>query len=198
MPARVSDLRLDGAQTAHAADRTREMLARMWKATLRGLFARRLRLALTLAAIVLGVAFVSATYVLTDTLSAGIDHLFVDAASNVDVTVRSTSAFGENAGLSAARARIPSPVLDIVRRVDGVAAADGMVLGFATVVDKEGDPVRPRAGPGIGISWPPRGDLGRLRLRDGHAPTHGGELALDVSTAEDEGFAIGDRVRVVS
>jgi putative ABC transport system permease protein len=170
----------------------------MWKATLRGLFARRLRLALTLAAIVLGVAFVSATYVLTDTLSAVIDHLFVDAASNVDVTVRSTSAFGENAGLSADRARMPAPVLDIVQRVPGVAAADGMVLGYATVVDKDGDPVRPRAGPGIGISWPERGDLGPLRLRDGHAPTHDGEVALDVSTAKDEGFAIGDHVKVVS
>src|SRR3954453_3297794 len=100
MPARASDLRLDGAQTAHAADRTREMLARMWKATLRGLFPRGLRLPAILAGAVLGVAFVSATYVLPDTLSAVIDHLFVDATSGVDVTVRPTSALADNAGLT--------------------------------------------------------------------------------------------------
>jgi len=38
----------------------------MWKATIRGLFARKVRLALTALAILLGVSFVSATYVLTD------------------------------------------------------------------------------------------------------------------------------------
>jgi putative ABC transport system permease protein len=174
------------------------MLAPMWKATLRGLVARRLRLALTLAAIVLGVAFVSATYVLTDTLSAVIDRLFIDASANVDVTVRSSSALGENAGLSADRARLPANVLDVVQRVPGVERAGGMVLGFSTIVDPDGDPVRPRAGPGIGVSWPTSPDLGPLRLREGRAPEGEDEIALDVSTLREEGLHLGDRVRVVS
>ena len=149
------------------------MLLGMWKATLRGLFARRLRLVLTLAAIVLGVAFVSATYVLTDTLSAVIDHLFIDAASNVDVTVRSASAFGDNAGLSADRARIPESVLDSVRGVPSVKEADGMVLGFATIVKDNGAPLRPRAGPG------PRTVVARRARRSAHyASTTGRHRAV--------------------
>ena len=40
----------------------------MWKATIRGLLARRIRLVVTALAVLLGVSFVSATYVLTDTV----------------------------------------------------------------------------------------------------------------------------------
>jgi putative ABC transport system permease protein len=174
------------------------MLAPMWKATLRGLVARRLRLALTLAAIILGVAFVTSTYVLTDTLSAVVDHLFVNASSGVDVTVRSSSAFGDNAGLTADRARLPAAVLGAVRNVPGVADADGFVLGYATLIGRHGKPVRPRAGPGIGLSWPSNARLGPLRLRSGRAPTAAGEVVLDVSSARDAHVKIGDAVRIVS
>src|SRR5262249_12978047 len=123
----------------------------MWKATLRGLFARRVRLALTVFAVVLGVAFVTGTLVLTDTLSAVVDHLFVTSAAGTDVTVRTASALGSDAGLSANRARLPASVLASVRAVPGVSAADGFVLGYATLIDRSGQPVRPRAGPGIGV-----------------------------------------------
>ena len=55
----------------------------MWRATWKSLLARKVRLALTVLAIVLGVGFVSGTYVLTDTLDAD-DHLFagLDAPPN--------------------------------------------------------------------------------------------------------------------
>ena len=55
----------------------------MWRATIRGLFARKVRLALTALAIVLGVAFVSGTYVLTDTPGITGDHL-IDAGVALD------------------------------------------------------------------------------------------------------------------
>ena len=48
----------------------------MWKATIRGLLARKVRLALTALAILLGVSFVSATYVLTDTVKQSFDAVF--------------------------------------------------------------------------------------------------------------------------
>jgi putative ABC transport system permease protein len=40
----------------------------MWHATWKGLLAHKFRLALTAVAIVIGVAFVSGTFILTDTL----------------------------------------------------------------------------------------------------------------------------------
>jgi putative ABC transport system permease protein len=182
--------------TATHADRRRATLTTMWKATLRGLFARRLRLALTLAAIVLGVAFVSATYILTDTLSAVIDRLFVNASLNVDVAVRSTSDFGGSS--PADRARMPAETLEAVRAAPGVKAADGLVIGLATVVPKDGGPVRPRAGPGLGFSWPAVEDLGPLRLRDGRPPRNGNEIVVDVSTLNEADLEIGDFVRITS
>jgi putative ABC transport system permease protein len=170
----------------------------MWKATLRGLVARRVRLALTLAAIVLGVAFVSATYILTDALSSEINRVFLSASAGVDVTVRSSAALGDTSGLSADRARMPAALLPQVQQVPGVASADGIVIGFATIIDAQGHAVRPRAGPGIGISWPSKQELGPLRLQTGRAPSGPNEMLVDKSTATEAHLHLGDVVRVVS
>ena len=48
----------------------------MWKATIRGLFARKVRLALAALAILLGVAFVSATYLLTNSVKRSFNGVF--------------------------------------------------------------------------------------------------------------------------
>ena len=44
----------------------------MWRATISGVLARKVRLLLTALAVILGVTFVSGTYVLTDTLHASL------------------------------------------------------------------------------------------------------------------------------
>ena len=51
----------------------------MWKTTIRGLLARRVRLVLTAMAVLLGVSFVSATYVLTDTVRRSFDAVFAQS-----------------------------------------------------------------------------------------------------------------------
>ena len=63
----------------------------MRKATLKGLLAHKLRLALTALSVVLGVAFVSGTFVLTDTINHTFDNLFTEVSQGVDVTVRARS-----------------------------------------------------------------------------------------------------------
>ncbi len=68
----------------------------MWKATIRGLLARRLRLALTALAVLLGVAFVSATYVLTDTVKQSFDDVFAQTVAGVDLQVQAADAVGGN------------------------------------------------------------------------------------------------------
>ena len=62
----------------------------MLKATLRGVLAHKLRLALTAAAVVLGVGFVAGTYILTDTISHSFDTLFQEVSTGVDVSVRAS------------------------------------------------------------------------------------------------------------
>jgi putative ABC transport system permease protein len=65
----------------------------MFRATLKSLFARKVRLILTVVSIVLGVGFVAGTFVLTDTMNKAFDDLFETAASGSDVMVRSEQAF---------------------------------------------------------------------------------------------------------
>ncbi len=61
----------------------------MWRVTIKGLMAKKLRLVLTSIAVVLGVAFMSGTFVLTDTLGSVFDKLFTEATKGVDADVRS-------------------------------------------------------------------------------------------------------------
>ena len=60
----------------------------MWRAALKSVLARKLRLVLTALAIVLGVGFVSGTLVLTDTALSAFDDLFGDIFSKTDVVVQ--------------------------------------------------------------------------------------------------------------
>jgi putative ABC transport system permease protein len=68
----------------------------MWKATIRGLLARRIRLVATALAVLLGVSFVSATYVLTDTVKRSFDAVFQQTVSGVDLVVEGPRALGDS------------------------------------------------------------------------------------------------------
>ena len=78
----------------------------MWGVTLRGLMAHKLRLALTAIAIVLGVTFVTGTFILTDTLHSTFTNLFDNVYQHVDFEVRGKAVFSESHGAGAARPRI--------------------------------------------------------------------------------------------
>jgi putative ABC transport system permease protein len=75
----------------------------MWKVTSKGLLAHKLRLALTALAIVLGVTFISGTFVLTDTLHNTFNTLFGHVYQNIDFEVRGKAAFTDSSGTTAAR-----------------------------------------------------------------------------------------------
>src|SRR5664280_1608411 len=105
----------------------------MWKATVKGLLAHKLRLALTALAIVLGVMFVSGTLVLTDTLHSTFTSLFDNVYQNVNFEVRAKAAFTGSPG-TAVRNPIPESIAAQVRSVPGVRYADGGVSGIAQFV----------------------------------------------------------------
>src|SRR4029079_8578578 len=95
----------------------------MWKATIRGLFARKVRLVLTALAILLGVAFVSATYVLTDSVKRSFESAFAQTLTGVDLQLQGASALGG----SSSAGRIPDTVTEQVAAVPGVRSAHGFV-----------------------------------------------------------------------
>jgi putative ABC transport system permease protein len=89
----------------------------MWKITTKGLLAHKLRLALTGLAIVLGVTFISGTFVLTDTLHNTFDTLFGHVYQNIDFEVRAKAAFTNDSGSGVVRKAIPESLLSSVRSV---------------------------------------------------------------------------------
>jgi len=168
----------------------------MGKATIRGILARKLRLALTTLAVLLGVAFVTGTYVLTDTMQRSFDQIFRRTVTDVDLVVRARDPY---TGGGSQRTRIPETSLARVRAVDGVATADGTTFGYAQIVDRNGDSIQNGLAPTIGLSWPESG-AGPLELADdgkSRAPRGDREILVDEGTARAHGLAVGDRVRVL-
>ena len=70
-----------------------ELNARVTKFALKGLLGRKLRTALTCIAIVLGVAMVTGTYILTDSIKGAFGGIFTEIYSGTDATITGKSAF---------------------------------------------------------------------------------------------------------
>jgi putative ABC transport system permease protein len=166
------------------------------RATLRSLLARKLRLMLSGLAIVLGVSFVSGTLVLTDSLGRVFDNLFATINAETAVTVRATSALGDDAMMDD-REPVSAELLDTIREVDGVAEAVGWTEGYAQVVGPDGEAVTTGGAPTFGVTFRPDSQQESLVLREGEAPARPDEVVLDVATAERVGIEVGDRVTVL-
>lgn len=171
----------------------------MWNVTIKRLLTKKVRVLMTGLAVMLGVAFVSGTLVLTDTISRTFDNLFTDIYQHTDAAVREKAVFGGNNGFTAGRGRLPASVVGSVKRAPGVAAADGTITGIAQIVDKKNKPVGDPAkgAPVLGFNWLPDAQLRTLRLVDGHGPERAGEIVIDKKSADDTGYKIGDAVPVL-
>src|SRR5262249_39569795 len=92
---------------------------------LRGLWSRKLRSVLTALAVVVGVALVSGTFVLTDSISSAFDTIFSSVYRGTDATIT-----GKSAVSSSSNTDLPAfdeSLLDKVRALPAVAAVTGGV-----------------------------------------------------------------------
>src|SRR5215218_6448626 len=106
----------------------------------KGLLAHKRRLVGTFLAVFLGVAFLSGTLVLGDTLRANFENLFTEANAGTDVVVRHESRLATDPGEpDSQRGLVDASLVDTVRNVDGVTAAEASVEGFGQIVGKDGD-----------------------------------------------------------
>src|SRR5512133_592215 len=111
----------------------------MLRVSLRNLLSNKLRLLLTVAAVTVGVTFVSGTFVLSDTMVKAFDELYSGLTSGTDVVVKSEPAFGADVATTGGQVRpLDERMVTTVRRVPGVAVAEGSVSGFALVLDSTG------------------------------------------------------------
>jgi putative ABC transport system permease protein len=168
----------------------------MLKATLKSLLAHKLRLALTALAVVLGVAFMAGTFVLTDTIKHTFDTLFQQTSAGKDAVVRATAPYGNSGDFTGNRPLTPDSLLATVQAVPGVAYADANVGGRVVALNKEGKTFNSHA-PTLAFAWLPDRKLSVLSLRSGRAPLADHEVTIDGATSRQEHFALGDPITII-
>ena len=167
----------------------------MLRVTLRGLMAHKVRLVATALAVLLGVAFMTGTQVLTSSVGAAFDKVFADVYAPIDVVVRSSTEVDTPFGSE--RARVDAALVPVVAGVEGVDAAEGQVVAQIRVLDRDGEPLVPSQGPpNFGLNWLTEPALNGWRLAEGAPPRGPNDIVLDAKTAADGGYAVGDAVRV--
>jgi putative ABC transport system permease protein len=174
----------------------------MLRAALKSVLARKLRLALTALAIVLGVSFVAGSLVLTDTALSAFDDIFGEVFAKTDVVVQSKQAFqetpaGGGGGGTQERNPLPASLLGEILALPDVRTADGSVNGFAQVVEaKTAEVVSGGGAPTIGSSWDP--NTTPLQIRSGEAPVQPDEVAIDANTVRKARLEVGEKVQIVT
>jgi len=170
------------------------------RVAIKGILARKLRLAFTALAVVIGVAFMTGTLVLTDTINRTFDDLFATVYKGTDAVVRATGQFDAPQGMGAQRGRVPAWLLAKVERVPGAAEAEGDVLGYARIVARDGRPLgNPAYGaPTLGGSWSTVARLNPFTLVAGRPPQGLHEMVIDRKSARDGHLQTGDVTTVLT
>jgi putative ABC transport system permease protein len=169
----------------------------MIRVVLRSLLARKLRLLLSTSAIVLGVAFVSGSMILTDTLGRVFDNLFVTVNAQTDLEVRGHVAIDGATGPTVLRKPVAASLITTIAALPGVAGVTGDVSGYAQIVRKDGSTYQTGGAPAGGINYDANPATSPMSLRNGRAPVAADEVALDVTTAKKAGFRVGDRITLL-
>src|SRR4051794_7854490 len=167
--------------------------------TIKSIRANKARFFLTSIAIVLGVAFMAGTLVLTDTIKKSYDDVAANVYKSADAVVRS-GRHVDAGDQGDQRGTVDAATLDRIRSVPGVQTAEPQQLGVAVVVGHDGDLLdasRDRAIP-IAMAWQSTPALNPLELVSGHAPRAPDEIVIDRASARTGKFHLGETVPVIS
>ena len=182
----------------------RRVDAVMFKVTWKGLIAHKLRFVLTGIAVILGVAFISGTFVFTATIQQTFDDLIANIYKGTDAQVRGPEAFKNDQG---GPGRNPAAADSRVGREDrrtapGVEAAQGNVqIEYAQLVDHKGKAIgNPGQGaPALGFGWNPVKQLNQFNLVvGGHPPRNANEIVIDKGSADKGHLHVGETVKVLT
>jgi putative ABC transport system permease protein len=170
----------------------------MLTTTFKNLAARKLRLFATALAVLLGVAFMAGTFVLTDTIDKTFHDLFGSVYAHTDAVVRGRAAAQSPAssGLDGQRPPVDAALVGTITRIPGVHAAEGNVMGYAQLVDQRGKAVG-KVTSAFGFNWNRVPALNPFNLVAGRAPLADDEVVIDKASADQAGFAVGDTATVL-
>jgi putative ABC transport system permease protein len=167
----------------------------MLKAALKGLLARKLRLALAGLAVVLGVMSVSAAMITTTTIGDGFDQIFASTDANTDVSVSAKSEV--DAGNKGFTPPVPASVVSELGNVPGAASARGEVsVDGARPVGQDGKVISVQGPPRSGVAW--HGETGLVRLWEGRGPKAADEVAINAGLADRGQFKVGENIDVLT
>jgi putative ABC transport system permease protein len=154
------------------------------------------RLVGTAVAIILGVAFLSGTLVLGDTLRSNFDSLFTEVNAGTDVIVRNATDLGLES--DATPGLVDRSLVDQIAAVEGVDAAEPVVEGYGQLLGADGDAIGGNGPPQLAGSWTTDPDLNAYRLADGRVPEADDEVIVNERTVDEGNLAIGDRTTLLT
>jgi putative ABC transport system permease protein len=171
----------------------------MFRLTWRNLLARKVRLIMSTLAIVLGIGFLAGVLTFSHGLGATFDNIIEGSTS--DAVVRTEGEVSFQASGAGTNKLVRPEVVDELRELPEVAAADGSVDGVgAYLLSEDGKLVGGTGAPtlafnyydGVNIAGDPI-----LVLESGDWPEQPGQINLDASSAERGGYEIGDEVTLL-
>ena len=173
----------------------------MTRFALKSLAGRKFRTVLTALAIVLGVAMISGTYVLTDTIDKAFSSIFEDSYAGTDVVVSGKAADISIFGESPDAPPLAATLLDDIRGLDSVELAMGGIYDETNtkLVGDDGKAINTNGSPsfGFGIDTSPEySTFNPLNLLEGRWPDGATEVVVDAGTADREDFRVGQTIEI--
>lgn len=163
---------------------------------LRGLAMRKLRSVLTGLAIVLGVAMISGTFVLTDQIRGAFNDLFLQGNKGIATVVKPREAFADMTGLTTAP-ELPQTLIGRITSVPGVAGVAGERDDQGLLV-VDGKAITPVAGyPALVISATPGVGTGTTVER-GRWPRAVNEVAVPDALAKSHHLFLGQEAALAT
>jgi putative ABC transport system permease protein len=165
---------------------------------IKGLLGRKLRTVLTALAIILGVAMISGTYILTDTITGAFTSIVDKSYENSDAVISGKVAFKNTNSNTQQTPAFPAAVLTRVRELPQTGSAAGVITDEAHLVGRDGKIIASGGSPPIAYSVDAAGDqrFNPLTLSTGKWPVGNGQIAIDENTATTKHFAVGDSIGV--
>ncbi len=159
----------------------------------KSLWARKVRAMATTFAVVIGVAFVAGSYILTDTIFAAFDEIFSESLKGTSVVVTAKNPVEQENGEIPT---ISASLLPKVERTPGVRLAAGAIFTPGGFFDSAGDAVGAKFAPKFISSTQPAA-LESLNYVEGHRPRGPTETSIDKAAAEDAGLKLGEELKIV-
>ncbi|HEX7293028.1 MAG TPA: FtsX-like permease family protein [Solirubrobacterales bacterium] len=166
----------------------------MTRLAVKSLWARKIRALTTTLAVVIGVAFVAGTYILTDTTFAAFDEIFEDSLAKTDVVITAKEEVRQESGETPS---FKAAVLPKVKRVPGVRLATGQIFTVGAFFDEENEEIGNQFAPKFITSVLPEA-LETQTYVEGRPPQSRRQVSLDQSAAEEAGLGIGDTLKLAS